>query len=127
MITLDSLQGVEVKGKIDRISPTSTTVNGVVSYTVRVVLDKSDAPLKTGMTANASIVLEKRQGVLLAPNWAVRRDRVTGKAFLTIKNGDKTEEVEVKTGLRNDAFSEIISGAEPGQTVVAPKAPVLGQ
>ena len=127
LITLDSLQGVEVKGKIDRISPTSTTVNGVVSYTVRVVLDKSDAPLKTGMTANASIVLEKRQGVLLAPNWAVRRDRVTGKAFLTIKNGDKTEEVEVKTGLRNDAFSEIISGAEPGQTVVAPKAPVLGQ
>ena len=127
LITLDSLPGVEVKGKIDRISPTSTTVNGVVSYTVRVVLDKSDAPLKTGMTANASIVLEKRAGVLLAPNWAVRRDRTTGKAYLTIKNGDKTEEIEVKTGLRNDAFSEITSGAEQGQTVVAPKAPVLGQ
>ena len=127
LITLDSLPGVEVKGKIDRISPTSTTVNGVVSYSVRVVLDKSDAPLKTGMTANASIVLEKRADVLLAPNWAVRRDRTTGKAYLTIKNGDQTQEIEVKTGLRNDAFSEIVSGAEKGQTVVAPKAPVLGQ
>lgn len=127
LITLDSLPGVEVKGKIDRISPTSTTVNGVVSYSVRVVLDKTDAPLKTGMTANASIVLEKREDVLLAPNWAVRRDRTTGKAYLTLQNGDKTEEIEVKTGLRNDAFSEITSGAQSGQTVVAPKAPVLGQ
>ena len=126
-ITLDSLPGVDVSGKIDRIAPTATTVNGVVSYNVRVLINKTDAPLKTGMTSNASIVLEKRDNVLLAPNWAVRRDKTSGKSFLTLKNGDKTQEVEVKTGLRNDTFSEVVSGAQAGQVVVAPKAPVLGQ
>jgi HlyD family secretion protein len=80
------------------------------------------------MTANASIVLERRSDVLLAPNWAIRRDRSTGKAFLTLQAGDQLTEVEVKTGLRNDTFSEILSGAQAGDIVVAPAAPsVLGR
>lgn len=127
-ITLDSLPGVEIKGKVDRIAPTSTIVNGVVSYSVRVVLAKTEQTLKIGMTANAAIVLDKRDNALLAPNWAIRRDRATGKSFLTLREGDKTREVEVQTGLRNDTYSEIVSGASDGQVVVAPAAPnVLGQ
>ncbi|NJM41779.1 MAG: HlyD family efflux transporter periplasmic adaptor subunit, partial [Anaerolineae bacterium] len=42
-VTLDSLPGVEVKGNVDRIAPTATTVNGVVSYNVRVLIAKTDA------------------------------------------------------------------------------------
>lgn len=129
-VTLDSLPGVEVKGKVTRISPTSKLVNGVVSYDVRVSVDAAkDVELRSGMTANASIVLDRRDGVLLAPNWAVRRDRNSGKTFLTVRvNDQQVTEVEVKTGLRNDAFSEILSGAKPGDVVVAPSAPnFLGQ
>jgi HlyD family secretion protein len=127
-ITLDSLPGVEVKGKVSRISPTSRLVNGVVSYDVRVDIEPTEAELRSGMTANASIVLERRSGVLLAPNWAIRRDRNTGKSFLTLQVGDQLTEVEVQTGLRNDTFSEILSGAKAGDVVVAPVAPsVLGR
>ena len=127
-ITLDSLPGLEIKGKVDRIAPTSTIVNGVVSYSVRVVLTNPDPTLKIGMTANAAVVLDKRDNALLAPNWAIRRDRASGKSFLTVRDGDKTREVEVQTGLRNDTFSEVVSGATEGMTVVAPLAPnVLGQ
>ncbi|GIV85224.1 MAG: hypothetical protein KatS3mg052_2231 [Candidatus Roseilinea sp.] len=129
-VTLDSLPGVEVKGKVVRISPTSKLVNGVVSYDVRVSVDAAkDVELRSGMTANASIVLDRRDGVLLAPNWAVRRDRNSGKTFLTVRvNDQQVTEVEVQTGLRNDAFSEILSGAKPGDVVVAPSAPnLLGQ
>jgi HlyD family secretion protein len=65
---------------------------------------------------------------LLAPNWAIRRDRNTGKSFLTLQVGDQVTEVEVQTGLRNDTFSEILSGAKAGDVVVAPVAPsVLGR
>lgn len=128
-VTLDSLPGVTVKGTVDRISPTSTTVNGVVSYLVRVLVSKTnEAQLRAGMTANASIVLEKRDNILLAPNWAIRRDRNNGKTFLTFKEGDKTNEVEVKLGLKNDTSSEIVSGAKAGDVVVAPTTPnFLGQ
>ncbi len=128
VVTLDSLPGVEVKGNVVRISPTSKTVNGVVSYEVRVAVDSANADLRSGMTANASIILDKRDGVLLAPNWAVRRDRASGKSFLTLQEGSATREVEVTTGLRNDSFSEILSGAQAGDVVVAPRAQnLLGQ
>jgi len=128
-VTLDSLPGVEVKGKVVRISPTSRLVNGVVSYDVRVDVAATDAELRSGMTANASIVLDRREGVLLAPNWALRRERNTGKTYLTVRiNDQQVTEVEVETGLRNDAFSEILSGAKAGDVVVAPSAPnILGR
>ncbi|MBX7212838.1 MAG: efflux RND transporter periplasmic adaptor subunit [Thermoflexales bacterium] len=127
-ITLDSLPGVEIKGRVDRIAPTSTLVNGVVSYSVRVAVPRSEQPLKIGMTANAAIVLDKRDNAVLAPNWAIRRDRASGKSYLTVREGDKNREIEVQTGLRNDTFSEIVSGANAGLVVVAPVAPnVLGQ
>jgi len=129
-VTLDSLPGVDVKGTVARISPTSKTVNGVVSYLVRVNIAPSQAALKSGMTANASIVLDKRENVLLVPNWAVRRDKTTGKSFITLKPAanQTATETEVKTGLRNDTVSEILSGAKPGDVVIAPAAPnALGQ
>ena len=123
VVTLDALAGTELRGKVERISPTSTTINGVVSYVVRVVLTQTSANLRTGMTANASIVLDKRENALVAPNWAIRRDRQTSKSYLTIKNGDKTSEVEVQVGLKNETFTEILGGASEGQVVVAPVTP----
>ena len=96
----------------------------MVSYQVRVVVEQNgEVQLRSGMTANAAIVIDQRTAVLLAPNWSVRRDRTTGKSFLTIKRGDAATETEVKVGLRNDSFSEIASGANEGDTVVAPTTP----
>jgi HlyD family secretion protein len=127
-VTLDALPDVTLTGKVDRIAGTSTTVNGVVSYPVRVVIDKTDAPLRSGMTANASIVLETHENALLAPNWAIRRDKQSGKSYLTIQVDNKTtREVEVQIGLRNDNFSEVLSGASEGQVVVVPQTTLFGQ
>jgi HlyD family secretion protein len=127
-VTLDALSGVELAGKVDRIASTSTTVNGVVSYPVRVVIDKTDVPLRSGMTANASVVLDTHPDALLAPNWAIRRDKQSGKSYLTVQVDNKTtREVEVKTGLRNDTFSEILSGVDEGQVVVVPQTTLFGQ
>jgi HlyD family secretion protein len=128
IITLDALPGVELKGVVDRVAPTATTISGVVSYLVRVVLDKTDAPLKVGMTANTSIVLDQHTDILMVPNWAVRRDRQTGKAYLTLQVDEKTsKEVEVQTGLRNDANTEILSGVNEGQVIMAPQTSLFSQ
>lgn len=125
VVTLDALPGVEVKGRIDRIAPTSSVANGIVSYAVRIVLDKTDAPLRAGMTANASIVMDRRDGVLLAPNWAVRRERDTGKSFVTIKGADgKPQDVAVEIGARSDTQTEVTSGVGEGQVVYTPQSAV---
>jgi HlyD family secretion protein len=122
VVTLDALPEAELHGQVDRILPSSTNVSGVVSYAVRVVLDKGAAGLRPGMTANTSIVLEKHEDVVLAPNWAVRRDKATGKSYLTIKVDEKTaREIEVQTGLRNETSTEIVLGADAGQVILAPQ------
>jgi HlyD family secretion protein len=74
------------------------------------------------------VVLERRENVLLAPNWALRRDRSTGKSYLTIPADDQTsKEVEVTIGLRNETFTEIVSGAETGQVILAPQTSLFSQ
>ena len=128
IVTLDAISDTELKGHIDRIAPTSATVSGVVTYEVIVLLDKTaeGIVLKAGMTANTSIVMDRRENVILAPNWAVRRDKKTGKSFITIKVDDKTsKEVEVTVGLRNETVSEILSGVAEGQVILAPQTSSL--
>ncbi|MGQ9815582.1 MAG: efflux RND transporter periplasmic adaptor subunit, partial [Candidatus Roseilinea sp.] len=121
-ITLDALPDVELTGKVDRIASTSTVQGGIVSYAVRVLLDATDAPLRVGMTANASIIVDRRDDVLLVPNWAVRRDRASGKSFVTIVGADnQLQEVEVQVGLRGESQTEIVAGLSEGQTVAAPQ------
>ncbi|MCS7059776.1 MAG: efflux RND transporter periplasmic adaptor subunit [Anaerolineae bacterium] len=121
-ITLDALPDVELVGRVDRIASTSTVQNGIVSYAVRIVLDPTEAPLRVGMTANASIIVDRRDGVLLAPNWAVRRDRASGKTFVTVLGTDnQPQEVEVQVGLRGETQTEIVAGLSEGQTIVAPQ------
>ena len=50
--TIDALPGITVTGKVDAIDPAGTISQGVVNYNVRVVLDKTDAPVRLDMTAN---------------------------------------------------------------------------
>ncbi len=121
-ISLDALPDVELTGRVDRIASTSTVQNGIVSYAVRIVLDSTTAPLRVGMTANASIIVDQREGALLVPNWAVRRDRAAGKFFVTVVSADnQLQEVEVQVGLRGESQTEILAGLSEGQTVAAPQ------
>jgi HlyD family secretion protein len=119
-IILDALSDAAVSGVITDIAPTAdTTGTGVVTYLVTINIESDDVPLKPGMTANASIVVEEKDGALIVPNWAIRLDRETGQAFVNRLLADNTiEEVPVVTGLRNEQFSEIISGLTEGDVVV---------
>ncbi len=119
-ISLDALPGATMSGTIHRINPTSSLLNGVASYTARVQIDGKDPRVRPGMTADVSVVVGFHNDVLLAPNWAVRVDPQTGKAHLTVKDGNAIRQVEVLTGLRDETHTEILSGAQAGQVVVAP-------
>lgn len=123
LVKLDSLPGSEITGKVMRIAPVSKIVNGVVSYAVRVAMTPGQEALRPGMTANTRIVLERRNGVLIAPNWSLRRDAASGKAFLTLKASSadaQPQEVEVTLGLADDVHTEVLSGVAENQQIVEP-------
>ena len=117
-VSVDALPDVPITGKIDRIAPVATSQAGVVSYQVRVNVDSTDASLRAGMSANVTIVTNTRTDVLLVPNWAIRIDRATGKAYVSRLMGTTVREVEVGTGLRNENDSEAMSGVQEGDVII---------
>lgn len=119
-ISIDALPDEEVTGTIAEIAPTSASAGGVVTYLVTININENEnVTLRPGMSANASIVVEEIDNVLVVPNWAIRLDRETGEALVNVKQSEEIiEEVTVVTGLRNDQFSEIESGLSEGEVVV---------
>jgi HlyD family secretion protein len=116
-ITLDALPSDVFTGVVEKIAPQSTLNAGVVSYPVRVIVQSAAAQLRGGMTATAEIVVQEARDVVVAPNWAIRRDRATGQAFVSVLRSGQLAEVEVQLGLRNEAVSEILVGLSEGDVV----------
>lgn len=117
-LSVDALPGVPITGVVDRIAPTARENAGVVSYTVTVVVDPTDAPIRAGMSAIVEIITDVRDDVLVIPNRFIRIDRNTGRAYVNVKRGDQVEEVEIITGLRNDAQSEVLQGLREGEVLI---------
>ncbi len=90
-VALDALSDTVLTGLISEISPTSASAGGVVTYLVTInIITDDGVTLRPGMSANASIVVEEIEDVLIVPNWAVRLDRETGNAFVLQKMADGT-------------------------------------
>jgi HlyD family secretion protein len=118
-IEVDALPDAEITGEVMRLAYTPTVIGQVVTYTARVKLDPTDAPLRVGMTVTAQIVVAERDDVLLVPNRFIRIDRTTQTASVVVRDVDNTlRQVRVILGERNTETSEISVGLLEGQTVV---------
>jgi multidrug efflux pump subunit AcrA (membrane-fusion protein) len=69
------------------------------------------------MTAALSILVAERDRALLIPNWALGTDPETGNVIVTVYQGDAREVRVITLGLRNESFSEVLSGLELGELV----------
>ncbi len=117
-VTIEALPDTLVTGTVKTIAPMSTPGEGVVTYAVLVDLAATDAPLRADMTANATIVAEQLNDVLIIPTWAVRVDRDTGQPFVERRVGDEIERVDIALGARQEGVVQILSGLTEGDEVV---------
>ncbi|MBY0278095.1 efflux RND transporter periplasmic adaptor subunit [Candidatus Binatia bacterium] len=69
---VDAYPGRSYPATITRVGYGSQTTDGVVSYKTILRVDNGDLSLRPGMTATAEIETERRTGVLLVPNEALR-------------------------------------------------------
>lgn len=70
--TVDAYPEKTFRGKVSEIRNAPTTIQNVVTYDVVIQVDNFDLRLKPGMTANVSILVQHREGVLKIPNSALR-------------------------------------------------------
>lgn len=70
-----------------------------------------------GMSAKCEVILEKAENVIAVAKEAVTEER-TGK-YVTVKTeNNETTQVQIETGIENDAFVEVTSGLNEGDIVI---------
>jgi macrolide-specific efflux system membrane fusion protein len=117
---LDAYPEQYFEGIIEHISYDSQNLQNVIVYEVKIKPLKKPEVFRSGMTVTTIITADSKDGVLSIPNVFISdKDE---KKIVIIKTGNtKNREfktVEVKTGISNGKYTEILSGLAPNETVV---------
>lgn len=126
--TVDAYPDATFKGRISQVRIAPIIVQNVVTYNVVIGVDNPELKLKPGMTANVSIIVASKKDILKAPNAALRfrpPETGTGRPAIYKSQGvwilrdQKTERIDVTTGISDGLYTELISGGiKEGQEVI---------
>ena len=114
--TVDAYPDSTFRGIVDEIRIAPITVQNVVTYDVVVKVDNSDLKLKPGMTANVSIIVASKDGVLKIPNAALRF-KPSEKEVPSAKTSSVGKSGSGSSGLSDKATARpSIAGRSDGQS-----------
>lgn len=117
-ITLDAFGNDQVfGGTVIFIDPASTVISEVIYYKVTVGFNSQDERIKSGMTANLTILTNSKDNALVVPSRTVTARGDT--RYIQVLENNKPVEKEVQVGLKgDDGLWEITSGLNAGEKVI---------
>ncbi len=113
-LTFDALPQAVLTGTVTAIGTTGSSSQGVVTYLVTVSFDPGRVPVKVGMSANAGIMVEQRQGVLRVPNRALTTVGPLKSVQVLYGTQETPVTVFVQTGVTDGSWTEITGCVETG-------------
>ncbi|UCV29196.1 efflux RND transporter periplasmic adaptor subunit [Ferribacterium limneticum] len=117
-ITLDALPGKVLPGKVRRVAPYVSAVEKQ-ARTVDIEVDfdqpETAGKLLVGYSADVEIILSGRDNVLRIPTAAIQEG---GKVLLFNPESGKLEERQIKAGLANWEYTEVMEGLKAGERIV---------
>jgi len=102
-------------GTVTKINQIGTYASNGSSFKGNVVF-ANDGDLKIGMSASCAITLEKAENVVAVPIEAVQTQGKS-KYVIVVNEDGTTSNVTIETGLSNDAYVEVKSGLQGGETI----------
>jgi HlyD family secretion protein len=119
-IKVGALPGVKVTGVLSKISLKARTEDNTTVFPIEIKLgDTDDVVLRAGYSANADVIIERREDVLVIPERLVRYSDDTAKVTVLLPDGTQEERV-VEIGLSDAINVEVLSGLKEGERVVEP-------
>ena len=124
-ITADAVADQTYVGTVTRVSMKGNSSGGTTTYPVTIRIDSIDG-LRPGMNANAEIVVAEANNTLCVPNAAIVRGGyvLVTKDSPSAANADPDMEapdgyvyVDVKTGVSDDDYTQIVSGITAEDTI----------
>jgi HlyD family secretion protein len=119
-IVVESFKDRAFQGRVTKIAPLGEEKDNVTTFEVRVSIVNATGELRANMSANAEIILEEKENVLLMPEGAVifDKDKNTLAEIPDPKSDTGRRRVPVKLGISNGVKAEVLSGLSQGQQVV---------
>jgi HlyD family secretion protein len=111
-ISLGAIDDKKFEAKLKFIAPKGIEESGAVQFKIEGdVVVEGDFMIRAGYSANASLVLEKKDSVMVIPEALLQFDKETDEPYVEIAVGDqKFERKNVEIGISDGVNVEIISG-----------------
>jgi HlyD family secretion protein len=119
-ITFDALEGQVITGTVESVAPTATEEQNVVTYLVQVAFNPGDVPVKVGMSASATITVERHTNVIQVPTRAIQSQGPAKIINVLYGSAETPVAVRVQTGATNGAFTEIVTCVQTGNQCLRP-------
>lgn len=115
-IEIEALDNRVVTGYVTNIDNTATYSSSGSKFKITVGFE-NDGKISLGMSAKCSIILEKAEDVIAVAKEAVKEDR--NKKYAIVKDQiGQIQNIEIETGIENDAYIEIKNGLNEGDIVL---------
>ncbi len=118
-VNLAAIQGKQMDARLKFIAPKGNEEQGVVQFKIEGDVFLNDSiSVRAGYSANASIVLERKDSIMAIAESLLQFDRKTEKAYVEVLLGDqKFERRDVKIGISDGINVEILSGIKMDQKI----------
>jgi HlyD family secretion protein len=118
-VSLDALPGKPLIGHVQRVAPYVLAVekqSRTVDVEVALDSDVDNKKLLVGYSADVEVVLDSREHVLRVPTSTLIEGN---KVLLFNPESKKLEQREIKTGITNWEYTEVLAGLKAGDRIVA--------
>lgn len=111
-ITVGAIDNKTFEAVLDFIAPKGNMEGGAIQFEIKGTLKNLDSTfIRAGLSANASIILERADEVLALKESLIQFDSTTQKPFVEIEKGNQDfERREIELGVSDGIYVEIING-----------------
>lgn len=117
VLNVGALEGKPFAAKLEYIAPKGVTDQGAIKFTIRAAVQlNQELFLRSNYSANADIVLDKRENALaINEGNLIIEDKAT---FVEVATGEQQfEKRQIQTGLSDGINIEVVSGLSEGEKI----------
>lgn len=111
VLTVGAVEEATWDAELEYIAPKGTEESGAILFEIRAAIKvKEGMTLRAGYSANADIVLDRRDDVLAVPESIVEFNSKGDSAFVQVKDGAGWKRTYIRTGLSDGIHLEVLEG-----------------
>ena len=110
------------QANLTHISPQGREEDEIVNFKIRATIEDPENKLRFGMSADAELILEEHEDILVIPEGAIIYE--DEKTYVNVQDDSIPEgmrKIEITKGISDGLRTEVLSGLEEGQVVVLPQ------